>query len=55
MCDLVTGGKGRSSKGWPIASGEGDLSQRSAFAIGMIKLGGGSGLIVLGRSDVGIL
>ena len=35
MCDLVIDGKGRTIRGSSAGSGEGDLSRRSAFAIGM--------------------
>ena len=35
MCDLVIDGKGRTIKGSSAGSREGDLSKRSAFAIGM--------------------
>ena len=38
MCDLVTSGKGSSIDGSPLGSGEGDVSQRSAFAIGMAEV-----------------
>ena len=38
MCDLVIGGKGRTIRGSPAGSGEGDLSKRSAFAIGMVDI-----------------
>ena len=38
MCDLVTGGKGSSVKGPLAGSGEGDISKRSAFAIGMTEV-----------------
>ena len=37
MCDLVTGGKGSSSKASLIDS-EGDVAKRSAFAIGIVEV-----------------
>ena len=38
MCDFVTDGKGSSFKGSVVDPGEGDLSKRSAFAIGMAEI-----------------
>ncbi len=38
MCDLVTGGKGSSTKGSFLRSREGDASRRCAFAIGMAEI-----------------
>ena len=38
ICDLVIGGKGSSIRGSLIGSGEGDVSNRSAFAIGMAAI-----------------
>lgn len=38
MCDVVTGGKGSSSKGSLIDSEEGDVAKRSALAIGMVEI-----------------
>ena len=59
MCDLVIDGKGRTIRGSSAGSGDGDLSKRSAFAMGMTenqvslalggKVGGGS---VLGEGDI---
>ena len=37
MCDLVIDGKGRTSGDASARSGDGDLSNRSAFAIGMAE------------------
>ena len=38
MCDLVIDGKGRTIRDSSAGSGEGDLSNRSAFAIGMVNI-----------------
>ena len=38
MWDLFRGGKGSSFRGSFIGSREGDLSKRSAFAMGMVKI-----------------
>ena len=38
MCDLVTSGKGSSMNGSLLGSGEGNVSKRSAFAIGMAEV-----------------
>ena len=37
MCDLVIDGKGRTIGDASASSGDGDLSKRSAFAIGMAE------------------
>ena len=37
MCDMVTGGKGSSIRVSLVDSGEGDLSKRSASAIGISR------------------